>query len=148
MPTTFFNWRISDTRAGLPRGAFPLVNLPPPVQYFPRDYAVKTSDSQGGVHRDGYMSYELLWTRLDSSQNAALHRIFSDALAGDKMVRLSCLWWDSVNPALRWVDLEGYPDVSDPSPNPPAFAHGQQVFGTIKLKLNNVTLFNDPADYS
>ena len=148
MPTTFYNWRAAATRAGLPKGAFPFIGLPPPVQYFPRDYAVKTSDSQGGVHRDGFMSYEILWTRLDSSQNVVMHRLYTDAIGGDGMLRLSVLWWDSVNPVLRWVDLEGYPDITDPTPNPPSFAHGVQVFGTIKLKLNNVSLYNDPADYS
>ena len=148
MPTTFYNWRAAATRALLPRGAFPFVGLPPPVQFFPKDYSAKTSDSEGGMHRDGFMTYELLWTRLVSDQNAVIHRLYTDAVSGDGLFRLTCLWWDSVNPALRWVDLEGYPDLSDVAPNPPSFAHGQQVFGTIKLKLNNVSLFNDPADYS
>lgn len=148
MPTTFYNWRAAATRAALARSAFPFVGLPPPIQYFPKDYSVKTSDSQGGMHRDGYMTYELLWTRLVVDQNAVIHRIYSDAVAGDGLFRLTGLWWDTVNPALRWVDLEGYPDLSDPSPNPPSFASGVQVFGTIKLKLNNVSLYNDPADYS
>jgi len=148
MPTTFYNWRAAAARADLDRGAFPFINLPPPVQWFPKDYSTKNTDSEGGMHRDGYMTYEILWTRLDSAQNAVIHRLYSDAVAGDGMLRLTCLWWDTVNPAIRWVDLEGYPDLSDPSPNPPSFAHGVQVFSTIKLKLNNVSLYNDPADYT
>ncbi len=148
MPTTFYKWRAAASRSALDRGAFPTINLPPPIQWFPKDYSTKTSDSEGGSHRDGFMTYELLWTRLVVDQNAVITRIYADAIAGDRLFRLSCLWWDTVNPAIRWVDLEGHPDISDAAPNPPSFAHGVQVFGTLKLKLNNVSLYNDPADYS
>lgn len=145
MPTLFYNWRIATTQAGLPVGTFPTVGLPPVVQWFPRDYAVKTNDAEGGVSRDGFMSYEILWTRLDQAQLPAFMRVFNLTIGGD--IFLTGLWYDTVNPAIRWVDMSGKPDFTDPTPNVPAFADGQQVFSTARLRLNNVILVNDPATY-
>jgi hypothetical protein len=145
MPTNFYNWRIATSLARLPRGAFPTVNLPPVVQWFPRDYAEKKNDAEGGVYRDGFMSYEILWTRLDQAQLPAFHRIFNVTIGGT--LYLTGLWYDTNNPAIRWVDMSGKPDFTDPTPNVPAYAYGQQVFSTARLRLNNVVLVNDPAVY-
>ncbi len=136
---------MAETLATLPRGSFPVVNLPPVAQYFPRDYSVKQNDAEGGQHRAGFMTYELLWTRMDSGQLSPLQRIFNNTIDGDMFV--TGLWYDTNNPVLRWVDLKGKPDLSDATPNVPAFAFGVQVFSTIALKLNNVVLVNDPATY-
>lgn len=146
MPTLFYNWRIATTQAGLQVGAFPTVNLPPVVQYFPKDHAVKTGDAEGGTSRDGFMSYEILWTRLTQDQLPAFMRVFSLTIGSN--IFLTGLWYDTDNPAIRWVDMSGKPDFTDPTPNVPAFAHGQQVFSTARLRLNNVILVNDPAVYS
>jgi hypothetical protein len=146
MTTLFWNWRISSSLATLPRGAFPSVNLPPVTQYFPRDYSVKVNDAEGGVHRNGFMTYELLWTRMVSDQLSAFQRIYNETIDGDMYI--TGLWYDTLNPVIRWVDMSGKPDVTDPTPNVPAFAYGQQVFSTINLKLNNVVLLNDPATYT
>lgn len=146
MTTEFHKWRIATTEAGLQNGIFPAVNLPPVVQWFPRDYSVKTNDAEGGVHRDGFMTYEMLWTRMTPDQLSALFRIFTAAIDSD--IYVTGRWYDSSSPAVRWVDLKGKPDLTDPTPNVPAFAYGVQVFSTITLKLNNVVLINDPANYS
>lgn len=123
----------------------PRIGLPPVVQYFPRDYSTKTSDSEGGTSRGGYLRYEILWTRMDQAQNAVLQRILAEVGKGD--LYFTGTWWDTSNPVIRWVDLKGKPDLTDPTPNPPASSYGVQVFSTLKLSLNNVVLVTDPAVY-
>jgi len=146
MTTEFYNWRMATSQAGLATGNFPLVGIPPTVQFFPKDYAEKRPDSQGGVNKEGFMSYELLFTRLDQEQLSALKRIV-DAVGNNDDLYITGLWYDSNNPAMRWVDLKGKPDLSDSTPNPPAFARGKIVFSSTTLRLNAVALVNDPAIY-
>lgn len=148
MTTLLYNWRLAETRALLPANTFPLIGLPPIIQYFPKDYAVKSQSAGGRVGRNGFSSYQLLWTRMDDLQKSMLIRIYTSAMNGDGLMRLTGLWHDTSNPVTRWVDLEGYPDLGDLTPNPPAFHYGIQVYSTIQLTLNNITLFNDPAIYS
>lgn len=109
------------------------------------DYSTKKNDAEGGVHRDGFMTYELLWTRMVQDQLSALKRIFNATIGSD--IYITGLWYDTSDPVLRWVDMKGKPDMTDATPNVPAFAYGQQVFSTISLKLNNVVIINDPAVY-
>lgn len=145
MPTDFHKWRISDQQSTLSRNSLPSVGLPPVVQWFPRDYSVKKNDAVGGIHRDGFLTYEVLWTRMDTGQLSALMRYFNLTVGSD--LYFTGYWYDTVNPVVRFVDLRGKPDLSDPTPNAPAFGYGVQVFSAITLKLNNVVLINDPATY-
>lgn len=146
MTTLLYNWRIALAQASLARQTFPVVGLPPVTQWFPADHSTKSSDSEGGVSRGGYLRYELLWTRLDGPQHDALLRFLGQIDPNDDLY-LTCRWYDSGNPVIRWVDLRGKPDWVDATPNPPAFAYGADIFSTIKLTLNNVELLTDPAVY-
>ena len=137
---------MATTLAGLQRGALPTIGMPPVVQFFPRDYSAKVNDAEGGVSRAGFMTYEVLWTRVDVQQLAVFQRIFAATVGSD--LYFTGRWWDTNNPVVRWVDMMGKPDATDPTPNVPAFAYGIQVFSTVSLKLNNVILVNDPAIYS
>ncbi len=146
MTTALYNWRIALTEAGLLLGNFPLVGLPPAIQFFPRDYSEKKLDAVGGTNKEGFSSYELLFTRLDQQQLSALKRIVDVVPTNDDLF-ITGQWYDSSNPVLRWVDLKGKPDLSDSTPNPPAFARGLQVFSSTTLRLNAVVIVNDPATY-
>ena len=146
MTTEYYNWRIAITEAGLMLGNFPLVGLPPLVQFFPIDYSEKKGDAVGGVNKEGFATYEVLFTRLDTAQRSALGRIVNAVESGQDLF-FTGLWYDSVNPVIRWVDLKGKPDLSESTPNPPAFAYGQIVWSSTKLKFNDVILVNDPAVY-
>ena len=146
MTTELYNWRIATTEAGLLLGNFPLVGLPPLVQFFPRDYSEKRSDAVGGVNKEGFMTYEVLFTRLDTVQRSQLGRLVNVIESGQDLY-FTGLWYDSNNPVIRWVDLKGKPDLSDSTPNPPAFAYGSIVWSATTLKFNDVALVNDPAVY-
>jgi hypothetical protein len=132
--------------ADLPRQTFPVIGLAPVTQWFPVDHSTKNAGTDGSTHRGGYMKYELLWTRLDTAQHDAFLRIIGQ-VPPNADLHITGRWYDSNNPAIRWVDLKGKPDWVDATPNPPAFAYGVDVFSAIKLTLNNVELVNDPASY-
>lgn len=146
MSTLLYNWRIGLAQADLFNQPFPTVGLPPVTQWFPTDHSTKSSDSDGGVYRDGFLRYELLWTRMDECQHDAFLRIIGQVTPGADLY-ITGRWYDSNTPNIRWVDLRGKPDWQDATPNPPAFSFGSQIFSTIKLALNNVELLTDPAVY-
>jgi len=141
-----FLWRVSLTQAGLPGGTFPYIGLPPPLQYLPKDYSDKSKSSVGGTRRHGNATYEIIMTRVDECQKQSLDRILSESRRDyNGLLFATVLWWDSDNPNPRWVDISGYHDITDFSPNPGIRDWGVPVYANIQLTFNAVTKVQDPA---
>lgn len=141
-----FYWRLALTQATLPDGPLPMIGLPPPLQYFPKDYNIKSKSSVGGTRRQGNSSYELIWTRLDEFQKQMFDRMSSESKTDyEGVLFATVLWWDSDNPHPRWVDISGYHDVTDFSPNPGILETGEPIYANVTLTFNNVTIVQDPA---
>lgn len=137
------SYRISSEPADLSRNFLFLLRVPPPtvVQY--KDHSVRSPKGDGGESRHGYKSVELTWDRLDLNQ----FRRLKSKIDYTADVYLTFPMLNGEREGMGWVDGYGKPSLSDPVPLSPLTGK-VAVYANITLRVNNVTIINDPADFS
>lgn len=138
-------WRIGVSEAGL--AYFLAIPLPPPDVAVYRDASQEISKSRGGVARHGYKSVTLQWNRLTAAQGALLRDYVQDAL--DSAGGVLFLTIDRANgtaPTFDWIDVSGRPQLPEFSSSLPTYVQGgHRGFNNVSLRVNNLSIVNDPS---
>jgi hypothetical protein len=106
-----------------------------------KEYTEKASRGEGGVSRHGYRNCPVLWQKMTRAQAAALRRYVDDAGLG--LLYLTVQRLDGSNPTADWIDISGYPDLSDIAATAPMLFEGSHMHQNVLLTLNNVTVVNE-----
>lgn len=142
-------WRISSTLDGLNNGFFYDLAMEPVSQWNPNDHSRKTADADGAVYRDGHYTYSMLWLKVAVGTVNRMQTIVADTFSqSTRELFLTAPWYAIDSPTIRFVDLAGYPDLSNITPNFPAVGRGTIMFDNVRLDLKNVRIIRDPADYT
>ena len=144
-----FKWRISLTEGGLAKGSFYHYDLPEPstAPFSDHSASVIKSDGSQGLH--GFPQVTLLFDILSGPQ-AAILRQFIDAGRSAGVLFLTVDRGDGSDPGPAWIDISGVPHrQSRLTQNGPLVgSRGKSHYTNVQLFLNNVTVVNDPSNYS
>lgn len=142
------NFRLSLTEAGLSRGYFFLFKIPPPTSIEYKDHSVRFSQSQGGLALHGYIAATLFWEQLTTTQAHKLRTKISASLDGSGFLYMTVPKGNGSSLDVGWIDVRGVPQMPDfTSDGRVAGSSGLSIFNT-QLILNNITVIDDPADFS
>lgn len=134
-------WRIASSSAGLARGAFFALGLPPPNTPIYKTYSEILPQSQGGQTQQGYINVVILWSELDFLQARTLRRIVDAAVAAGT-IYLTVDKADGSGLANAFIDISGVPIPLTLEPAP--LSQGR-VFQNVELRVNNCTVTADPS---
>lgn len=131
-----YYWRIGLSDSTL----IPMIaaGIPVPSLCPYKDYTTKSSRSEGGVSRHGYQNCPILWQTMTREQAAALKRFVT--LAGQGLLYLTIQRLDGTQPSYDWLDISGFPDLSDIAPTPPMSFRGSHLHQNVLLTMNNVSI--------
>lgn len=133
-----YNWRISVD--GVTWTALAAAGIPVPSVASFRDHSARTPRAGGGVYRHGYQRAEILWQRLSRQQAWTLKTSYFDAVGAGKLY-MTIPRLDGWSGSYGWIDISGYPDLSDIEPvGPMLLVRGDVTHQNIVLTLNNVTI--------
>lgn len=136
-------YRLATTEAGLATGAnFFILQLPRPDLVTYADHAARFPAGRGGESRQGFESVSLLWNRLSASQAATLRRIITAAeVTGGPGNGTLYLTLPKANASSGWIDVSGIALMPEWVPE----GGEAQGYGNVLLRLNAVTVENDPS---
>jgi hypothetical protein len=147
---TSFKWRIAMTEGGLTKGSFYHYKLPVPstAPYVDHSAAVMKSDGSQALH--GFEQVTLLFDILSGPQAAMIRQFIDAARSGAGILFMTIDKGDGSAPGPAWIDISGTPHrQARLSQNGPIVGStGQPHYTNVQLFLNNVTVVNDPSNYS
>lgn len=137
-------YRIGTTEALLAH--FVARRIPPPDLVTFQEYTTRRAQSTGGQARQGYANCSVLWGSLTALQARALKKLIETAEAsggsGNGTLWLTIPQSDASHAGQGWVDVSGTAIM--PDWEPAQDGHGQ-LYENVVLRLNNVTVENDPS---
>ena len=147
---TIYKFRLAISLANLQGGGWTFLNLCIPVPSFFHfaDHTVRRSASRGGQSRLGYSYYEMTWDfNLLPEAAKAIRDLITEAETtsgvGNGTLYFTAPRTDAVSSGLMYIDGHGIAQMPDFS-TPPKEAGGLAYQGII-LRINNVTIDNQPA---
>lgn len=138
------NWRMA-TASDLSKAYFFVIGLPTPVAFDYEGHTERTPQSTGGEKRQGYKTLSVVWSMLTARQSYRLKQLLEVVIAASTPLYMTiprqdgdaCLDQD-------WIDISGTPIM-------PKFASPPNSRGVIhspvELRINNITIENDPATF-
>lgn len=142
------NYRIATTQAGLTRGYFFILRIPPPTSCEYLDHSVRFSQSQGGIARHGYQKATLFWEQLTTGQAFKLRKRIQDALADTGYLYMTLNRSNGTGFDADWVDVRGIPQM-------PKFIADGRIAGSTGISiyntefiLNNIVVLTAPAVFT
>lgn len=141
------NWRIAVSEDRIPMGWFKARGVPPPDGFSYRNHAVKVNRYNGATGKHGYQNASIVWTRLTNYQATVLAELINFARddSANGYLYMTIPRVDGEQHGMGWVDVYGYPNLSDLSASSPFFATGIMI-NNVELSLNNIIIINDPAN--
>lgn len=140
-------YRIATSEAGLATGYIFARGLPPPDLVTFDPFSVRRPASQGGESRQGYKSVSLLWNKLDSKQASVIYNLISTAEAssgeGNGTLWATLPKVDGASPGINWIDVSGIALLPTFETEPQS---NGQTYPNVVLRLNNVTVENEPSN--
>lgn len=144
MSEDFRFYRMGTSLAGLQH--FFILGLPEPQQPFFRDHSVRQPQGLGGEGRHGYLVAMVMWESLNRIQGARVRAqiatVETASGIGNGVLYLTLPRADGSHSGQSWIDVSGR--VAMPEFQSVPFGHGI-LYPNIVLKLNNVTVENDPS---
>lgn len=137
-------YRLATSEAGLAKGYLFAQGVPPPTNTEYRDHAAKVPVSTGGEARHGYRSVTFLWDVLDARQAGVLRGIIEGA---GTTIYATFAKFNGESLGTDWVDVSGKPSMPDLAPAQTITQQGV-IFQNVQLRINAVTILNEPADFS
>lgn len=142
--TREFLYRIGLNEVGLAH--FVARGLPPADLATFQEYTSRRPQSTGGQARQGYANMSVLWDSLTALQAYTLRKLIDDAEttggSGNGTLWLTVPQSDASSPGQGWVDVSGIAIM--PDWEPVQDSHGT-LYENVVLRLNNVTVENDPS---
>jgi len=134
-------WRIASSSAGLARGNFFALGLPPPNTTNYRSYTERVPQSQGGIARQGYINISILWDVLDFEQLKTLNRIVEAAITAG--IGYASVARDDGSKLLNdFVDVSG---IFQPLDYQPVSNGRGTVYQSVTLIMTNLTITANPS---
>lgn len=140
--TCLQNFRIATTQTGLTTGYFFVHKIPPPATAVFKGFTEQINQSQGQVQH-GYMNVEITWTNVTNIGVYNIKRMVDAILPTTRILYLTVPYNDGTKPGERFIDVYGVPLPVDPQPLP--LAPIGSGFQTLTLRVNALTVLNDPA---
>lgn len=139
------NYRISTTGAGLAKGNFFLLNIPPPDNVEYRDHSVEVDVGLGGMVLHGYRNVRFLWTNLRPNQTHRIKNLVDEALSAGTDLYLTFDRDNGDAPGRDWIDTSGtpHPMIIDRVPSVAGSRRSAHV--NVELFVNNLSIVNDPS---
>jgi hypothetical protein len=139
-------WRIATSEAGLQRGAFFIVGIPPPTMAPYSAFSKIVPRADGGDAAHGYERVPYFWNSMSLTAYSRLKRIVDSVRPGLIYVTLEIN--DGSSPSGVFVDVSGHPGYLQQSSESPANRNGVAAVSNVSLIINNATILNNPSNYS
>lgn len=133
-------WRIAATEVGLDRGMFISHNLPMPETVAFQDWSEQLASAEGATNRAGYVRCVLTWVNVTRPQLFKFRRIVT-GLGRNVRLFMTVDRNNGTKGSEEWIDVSGYPILSDPVAD--AVGRKTRQSYNITLSLNNVTIIGD-----
>lgn len=146
-PRGNLGWRMSDTEAGLQKGSFFVLDIPPPDTFEYKDYSVRMAQSQGGQSRHGHYNVTLLWNGLTPRQSHHIRSIIETGLAASGYIYLTVDRSNGTASGRDWIDVRVRPEMPDFQPQAPVAGAEGIMHGSARLFGNDLFIVNDPASF-
>lgn len=146
-----WNYKISLTEAGLALGSFPNYNFPSPSISYIQQQAVAIVRSDGSQARHGWATMRVQFERLSQYQAKRMVQFIEDAQSGASGLLYLTIQPNDASASIgAWIDISGFP--SRPLGISPSNLNGRyygiNAFDSFALELTNVTIVNDPSNYT
>lgn len=139
-------FRMAATSAALPESMFFRKGLPVPKLARYQGYSVRKAQSLGGMARQGHAFTVMLWERLDGNQAAVIVQMIEAAESTGGGVGRGVIYQTlpktSGGASGVWIDVHGYAIMPEFVPDPDSDG---KSFSNVELRLNNVTIDNEPS---
>ena len=138
--------RLSLTELGLSTGYLYLRKIQPPnlIQYSGFTDLVTVGDS--GQSRQGFANAILTWTNPSAKTVYYIRKYVDDSLSGSRLLYATIPLNDGSTFYRQFIDISGVPLVIS-AQETGQFGSRGIAFNAIELKLNNVTILNNPASF-
>lgn len=143
--TQYLKWRISTTEAGLARGNFFIWELPPPSLPDYQNFSERVPEAEGGEATVGYAKLELTWENVSPHVLRTLRRLVQTSLDGTKDLYLTIDRSNGEGSGYDWVDVKGIPHIPEKRVGRNSSGSRGTFLSSVLLRVNNITIVNDPA---
>jgi len=142
---TLYRWerlfRISSNST-LTNKHFFTWELPPVADCLYRDFSERVPQALGAETRQGYKNVTLFWEQMTYLQGFTLRTILEEVTAGNELY-LTIPRANGEGGYYDFIDVSGY--YTMPDWDFPPRARGL-IYQGVELKVNNLTIVNDPSD--
>ena len=145
MANPFLKWRISTSEAGLAKGLFFIIGLPPPSLFTYQPFSKIVGRSDGGDAAHGYKKLTIIWDTISLPAYSRLRTLVDSVRPG--LIYITFEIGDG-SLAGGFVDASGHPGFLQQSINSPANRVGTAAVSNAQLVINNLTIINSPSNYS
>lgn len=141
-------FRVATTEAGLAKGVFWVIGLPIPSVAPYRDHSVIVGKSDGSNQEYGFKNATIMWDKLTYLEGRVIRDIVSAARSGSGILYLTVSRGDGTGSGDDWIDVSGRPGRLVLTGAAPLNRRGFGTYDNPTLTVNNLTVVNDPSNYS
>ena len=146
MANAMLSYRISNTEAGLAKGAFFVRSIPPPSMDTYQPFSSIVPRSGGGDAAHGYSKLTIVWRTMSLNQYNRLKVLVNTTRPG--LVYVTFAIRDGSQPQGIFVDASGKAQFMQQSSASPMNLVGSPAVENVTLVINNITILNNPSNYS
>lgn len=138
------NVRLSLSEASLPNGyiVHRKIQVPQVINY--RGFSGLFSQSLGGNVGHGYKTVVFTWTNINHITSYRIKKFVDDAKSGSGLLYATVPYNDGSTLSRVFIDISGVPQIIDIA-EAGNFSNVGVYFPSLELKLNAVTILNNPA---
>lgn len=140
--------RIATTEAGLEKGWFPALRIPPPARLAYVSFAREESASDGSVVRVGRGSLEMFWDAMTTSDLSNIRRVLETLIDQRDPVYLTFDRQSGEQGGEDLVDARAYARTPRIGSAASVVGFGQRVVQSVTITFENVEIVNAPSLYS
>ena len=136
------NFRIGEDATKLLTGQFCFYRIATPDTSVFKGFSEQIPQADGQVQH-GSKNVEITWVNPNNNTVYQVKKFVDAALASTKLLYLTVPYNDGTKVGERWIDIYGTPIPVNPEPLPITwFGSG---FSTLTLRINDLTILNNPA---
>lgn len=136
--TNQYNWRIGNSASALYSMITAGIGIPSLATF--TDHSARNSGGPGRYFDHGHQRVEILFLRMTRNQAGRLKTYVGNAGTGLLYVTIERI--DGTKPNFDWIDISGYPALSDLAPVGPMRAE-RHIHNNVLLTLNAVTVVEE-----
>lgn len=141
-------WRIATTEGGLAKGAFWVLGIPPLTLAPFKDHSVLAENSDGSQSAHGFQNLELFWESMSPLAYYTLTAKINLARSGTGLIYLTIDPGNDLHPGPTFIDVSGKPGKPEFTQGAPVNRSGAGHIPNVRIFVNDVTILNDPSNYS